>query len=128
MNNCSSAVRKFRLLGWPAAAAAAAEGAVEPAAASPASLLLHFPESEKLAEPVELLRGEYSVEPAAAGRRGDGGRVFGQPDEVAPHVQSFAVPAGARGVRVDRVALEVEDNHGDPHFTCIYHPVLYGDP
>jgi hypothetical protein len=65
-------------------------------------------------EEVELVRGEYATVPGL----GAGGRA----DEIQTHVQSFDVVAA---VRVDRVRLYVEDNHGQEDFTCLYHPVLY---
>ena len=70
---------------------------------------------------VELVRGEYLVDPAVAGP------ASGDVDEIHAHLQSFEIKL-ARPLQVDRVKLYIEDNHGEPHFTCLYHPVLYGDP
>ena len=71
------------------------------------------------------MRGKYHVLPSATVAAD---RSAGRPDEVAPYVQSFAVAGDvARNTPVDRITLVVEDNHGEELFTCIYHPVLYGD-
>ncbi len=70
---------------------------------------------------VELVWGEYAVDPVVAGPGG------GNVDEIHAHPQSFDIQL-ARPVRVDRVKLYIDDNHWEQHFTCLYHPVLYSDP
>ncbi len=128
MNNCSSALRNFRLLGWraPATANAIVEGA--------GSLVTLPPNNQDdttasagTEEPVELVRGQYQTRPGLSELGDDADRALGRPDEVAAHVQSFVISEVWEGVRVDRVSLEVHDNHGDKHFTCLYHPTLYGE-
>ncbi len=128
MNNCSSALRNFRLLGWraPAAADAIAEG-------SGSLLMLEANDQDDAAapagteEPIELVRGRYQVRPGLFEPGDDADRALGHPDDVAAHVQSFAIAEAWEGARVDRVSLEVEDNHGEERFTCLYHPTLYGE-
>jgi hypothetical protein len=130
VNNCSSALRNFRLLGWPAPATT---GLVTEGAGSVQTLLLNNEQDSSVGSagtesPVELIRGQYQTRPdkSEPGDH-DADRVLGQSDEVAAHVQSFVIPAAREGMLVDRVSLEVEDNHGDERFTCLYHPTLYGD-
>ena len=124
VNNCSSALRNFRLLGWraPATAGAIAEGPGLPPSNQDDTAAAAGTE-----EPVELVRGQYQIRPGLSEPGDDADRALGHPDEVAAHVQSFAMAGAWEGVRVDRVSLEVEDNHGDERFTCLYHPTLYGE-
>jgi hypothetical protein len=129
VNNCSTALRNFRLLGWraPATDGPIAEGAGASSLLPPPDDLDGTAASAGAEEPVELVRGRYRIRPGQP-EPGDGAdRALGRPDEVAEHVQSFEVAAAWEGVRVDRVSLEVEDNHGEERFTCLYHPILYGD-
>jgi hypothetical protein len=115
-NGCRSAPAAFRLVGFRAPPPAGAAGAR--ASGPPAG------------DEVELVRGPYAVDPAgavAAGAAG-AGPAFGVPDDIHGHLQAFDIqlPAAAP-VWVDRVRLYVDSNHGDEGFTCLYHPVLYGD-
>ncbi len=85
------------------------------------------PSSSGMESPVELLRGQYQTRPGLSDLGDDDAdRTLGLSDEVAAHVQSFIIPE-REGMLVDRVSLDVEDNHGDERFTCLYHPILYGD-
>jgi hypothetical protein len=119
LNACRSAPRRFRLVGLLAPAQDAGAPSVGVAALASAPTL----GSEGGEGEVELVRGEYAVDPAEAGP------AAGDVDEIHAHLQSFEIrTAGPVPARVNRVKLYIEDNHGEPHFTCLYHPVLYGDP
>ena len=117
LNACRSAPRIFRLVGLLSPAQDPGAPSADTAALASAPTWGGAGGERE----VELVRGEYAVDPAAAGPAG------GDLDEINTHLQSFEIRL-AGPVRVDRVKLYIEDNHGEPHFTCLYHPVLYGDP
>ena len=68
--------------------------------------------ADPAAAPRQLAAGEYERRPGAA--------------DLDAHVQAFAVPAELRTKPVDRVRLHVLSNHGEEHYTCLYHPRLIG--